>query len=323
MINNKLIRPDWWRGETSYMRDGFGEALVELGEQMEDLLVLTADLGSSLRLEAFKEKFSKRYFNVGVAEQNMLGLAAGLAAEGWKPVTTSFAVFSPGRSWDQIRVSVAYSEANVKIVGSHGGIATGEDGATHQALEDVALMQVLPNVVVLAPSDESQAKMATKAMLVHQGPVYLRLVRPKVIKLTKEVPFEIGKAYIYREGGDVSLFTYGIQVGESLNVAEELSQEGVEVEVVNVATLKPLDKEVIIKSAAKTKRVVVIEDHQVIGGLGSEVARLLISEGLSVQFKQIGMKDCFGESGNWRDLYRYYGLDKESLKEEIKLLFED
>ena len=323
MINKQLVRPDWMIGEAKQMRDGFGEALAELGEEIGDLVVLTADLGSSLRLNEFKEKFPERYFNVGVAEQNMIGVAAGLAAEGFRVVTTSFAVFSPGRSWDQIRVSVSYSQANVKIVGSHGGLATGEDGATHQALEDVAMMQVLPEMTVLAPSDWEQTKEATKAMLNYEGPVYLRLVRPKTAVLAKKTEFEIGKAYVYRWGEDVTVLAYGIQVEEALKAAERLSQKGVEVEVINVSTLKPLDKETILTSIKKTGRVVVAEDHQLIGGLGSEVARLLASEGLAVEFQQIGVRNKFGESGDWRKLYRKYGLDAKAIEERAKLLFEN
>ena len=318
MIKTKYIKPDWMTAEERYMRDGFGKAMVEMGQVMSNLVVLTADLGESLRLNEFKERFPKKFFNVGVAEQNMIGVAAGLAAENWVPVTTSFGVFSPGRSWDQIRVSVCYSKANVKLVGSHGGIATGEDGATHQALEDIAMMQVLPETVVLAPADYSQAKLATEAMLKYDGPVYLRLVRPKSVNFTKEVEFEVGKAYVYREGRDVSLLTYGLQVWEGLRAAEELSKGGIEVEVINVSTIKPLDKDTLLESIKKTGRVVVVEDHQLRGGLGSEVARLIVEEGLKVSWKQMGMRDKFGESGNWRELYHKYGLDWKGIVREIQ-----
>ena len=299
------------------MRDGFGKELVRVGEEREDLVVLTADLGSSLRLEEFGKRFPQKYFNVGVAEQNMIGVAAGLAAEGWVSVTTSFAVFSPGRSWSQIRVSVAYSQANVKIVGSHGGLATGEDGATHQALEDVAIMRVLPEMVVVAPCDEIQARLATRAMIDYQGPVYLRLVRPKSMVLTKEGEFEIGKAYVYRQGKMVTMLAYGLQVWEAMRAAEELERGGVEVEVINVATIKPLDEETILRSVRKTGRVLVAEDHQVVGGLGSAVAEMIVKEGLKVQFKQVGVRDGFGESGDWRELYRKYGLDSEGIKQAV------
>ncbi len=319
MINKQWIRLDWKVGELKYMRDGFGEALVEMGEERDDLVVLTADLGSSLRLEGFKNRFPERYFNVGVAEQNMVGVAAGLAAEGWLPVTTSFGVFSPGRSWDQIRVSVSYSKAKVKVVGSHGGVATGEDGATHQALEDVAIMQVLPEMVVVAPCDYNQAKLATRAMIEHENPVYLRLVRPKSLVLTKEVEFKIGKAYVYREGKDATILAYGLQVEEALIAAEELAMEKIEVEVINVSTIKPLDEKTVLESVGKTRRVVVAEDHQIIGGLGSEVARLLVKNQILAKFEQVGMNG-FGESGDWRKLYQKYGLGKEAIKEKIRLM---
>jgi len=234
MLNTEYVHIDWQSRNERYMRDGFGDALVV--NSKDNVVVLTADLGSSLRLDKFKNKFPDRLFNVGVSEQNMIGVAAGLSKEGFVSITTSFGVFSPGRTWDQIRVSVCYSDANVKIIGSHGGLATGEDGATHQALEDIAIMRVFPNVIVVAPCDYSQAMMATKAIIDYKGPVYMRLVRPKSFDFTKEVPFQIGKSYVYRYGKDVTVLSYGLQVFDVLMVAEELSDNGVDVEVIKSET---------------------------------------------------------------------------------------
>jgi len=294
--------------EKESMRDGFGQGLVEMARRNSQVMVVCADLKESTRVERFAEEFEERFIEVGVAEQNMVGVAAGPALSGKIPFAVSYGVFSPGRSWDQLRVSVCYNNANVKIIGSHAGITVGEDGATHQALEDVAISRVLPNLVVLAPADAEEARKAVGEMISYQGPVYMRLNRNRTgVVTTKLTPFEIGKAQVWREGNDISLFASGAMVVEALKAAREVASE-IDVEVVNVATIKPLDKDTLINSASKTGLVITVEEHQIIGGLGSAVAELLTEE-LPVKLKRLGMKDVFGESGSSDELLYKYGLN--------------
>lgn len=297
-------------------RDGFGEALVELGEKNPDVVVLSADLAESTRTHLFKEKFPGRFIECGVAEQNMMGIGAGLAFSGKIPFVTSFAVFSPGRNWEQVRISVCYSQANVKIASTHAGLLTGEDGATHQGLEDIALTRVLPNLLVLSPADFYEAKKATMAAAEYNGPVYLRLTRDKTAVFTKENDeFAIGKAEVLRKGRDLTLIGTGPVVDEALMAARKLKDKA-RIEVINLSTIKPLDKITILTSVEKTGKVITIEDHQVFGGMGSAVAELL-SEELPVPVIKIGVPDVFGESGEGRELWEKYGLTSEGIVRRV------
>lgn len=305
--------------ELKATREGFGEGIIEAAKHDDRVVVLCADLTESCRLEGFSKQFPDRFIECGVAEQNMIGMAAGLALSGQIPFTCSFAVFSPGRTWDQIRVSVCYSQANVKIMGHHTGLTVGEDGATHQALEDIAVMRVLPNMTVLVPADANEAKQATIAAAKHNGPVYIRFSREKSTVFTKATtPFKIGEAYVLKEGNDVSLIACGLMVAETLKAAEQLEVEGISCEVINCPSIKPLDHITIIKSCEKTKKVVTIEEHQIIGGLGSAVAELL-SEKLPTKHFRIGMPNAFGESGTAKELLSKYGLSAQSVTDKVKL----
>lgn len=316
MYNTKYLIPEWRTAPRQAIRSGVGAGLVMIGAEHEDVVVLTADLAESTRVREFAEHYPERFFDVGVAEQNLIGVSAGLANEGFVPYAVSYATFSPGRSWEQIRVSVSLSKANVKIVGAHAGIATGLNGPSHQATEDLAIMRVLPGMTVIVPADYNQAKMAVAAAYQHIGPVYIRATRPDTPNFTKEVPFEIGKAQIYKEGKDLTICACGIQVYDSLMVAEELSREGIECEVINVSSIKPIDSETILSSVAKTGKVITIEDHQIEGGMGSSVAEL-VSAKYPVLIKRIGIENKFGKSGEFEDVYKAYGLDRASIKKSV------
>ncbi len=287
-------------------RDGYGKALLELGKKNKNVVALCCDLTDSTRLEAFKKEFPKRFIEVGVAEQNMAGLAAGLAMIGKIPFMSSYAVFSPGRNWDQIRVSICYNNANVKIQGAHAGISVGPDGATHQALEDIAIMRVLPNMIVIVPADAIEAEKATLAAAAIIGPVYLRFARNKAPIITSsKSPFKIGKAEIYLQGSDVSIVACGSMVYEALIAAESLAKEGIKATVINSHTIKPLDKETIITSAKKTNAMVTAEEHQIHGGLGGAIAELL-GKYYPIPLEIVGIKDTFGESGEPIELLKKY-----------------
>lgn len=289
-------------------REGFGEAILAAGQANAQVLALCADLTESIHLAAFAKELPEQYIELGVAEQNLMGVAAGLALAGKIPCAASYATFNPGRNWDQLRVSVAYSQANVKIIGAHAGISVGPDGATHQALEDIAITRVLPGLVVLVPTDYEETKKAVQAMIAHQGPVYLRLGREKVPCLTTaETPFSIGKANLLREGTDVSLFACGVLVYEALLAAKELAKQGVEAEVISVQTIKPLDGETLLASVRKTGAAVAAEEAQVFGGLGGALAELFGSE-YPVPLQRVGVRDSFGESGTPDQLMDKYGL---------------
>ncbi|OGY42360.1 MAG: transketolase [Candidatus Buchananbacteria bacterium RBG_13_36_9] len=299
-------------------RDGFGEALLELGKNNKDVVVVSADLAESTRCLDFGKKYPQRFVEVGVAEQNMAGVAAGLALEGLIPFMCSFAVFSPGRNWEQIRISICYNKANVKLVSSHAGLNVGEDGATHQGLEDIALMRVLPNMVVIAPCDYLETKKAVMAVVKYKGQVYIRYGREKTPVITsKQSKFQIGKAEILRQGKDVTIVACGPMVYEALMAAEELAKQKISAEVINCHTIKPIDKATIIKSAKKTKKVITIEEHQVNGGLGSAVAEVL-SQNYPVPIKILGMPDKFGESGSSNLLLAKYNLNSEGIIYAIK-----
>jgi len=297
-------------------REGFGEAIFEAGNKKE-LVVLTADLRESTKVKKFAEKYPLRFIECGVAEQNMIGIAAGLALAGKTAITTSFGVFTPGRTLDQIRINVCYNKANVKIAATHCGINVGEDGATHQALEDIAVMRTMPNMIVISPCDYLEAKKATKAMLQIKGPCYLRLGRAKTSIITKPTDkFEIGKINVLLKGKDATIIATGYVVEKALKAAFMLKKEKINVTVINCHTIKPLDKD-ILKYAKQTKAIVTAEEHQIAGGLGSAVAELL-SQKYPVPIEFIGIKDRFGQSGKPEELYKYYEMDEKSIVKAVK-----
>jgi transketolase len=290
-------------------REGFGEGIHELGKSNENVVVLTADLGGSLKLKPFIKDFPERFFQCGIAEANMMGIAAGLTIGGKIPYTTTFANFSTGRVYDQIRQSIAYSNKNVKICASHAGLTLGEDGATHQILEDIGLMKMLPGMTVIVPCDFNQTKAATLAIADYKGPVYLRFGRPKWPNFTStDHPFEIGKAQVLSEGKDISIFACGHLVWKAIEAGKILEEKGVSVEVINIHTIKPLDTDAIIKSITKTKCAVTAEEHNIIGGLGDSIAQVA-AKNFPIPIEYVGTKDTFGESGKPLDLLKKYGLD--------------
>lgn len=290
-------------------RQGFGEGIHEVGKKNDRVVALTADLGGSLKLQAFIKDFPERFIQVGIAEANMMGIAAGLTIGGKIPYTTTFANFSTGRVYDQIRQSIAYSGKNVKICASHAGLTLGEDGATHQILEDIGMMKMLPGMTVIVPCDFNQTKAATMAIADHEGPVYLRFGRPKWPNFTPENPtFEIGKAQVLAEGNDITLFACGHLVWKAIEAGKILEERGISVEVINIHTIKPLDTEAIIASIRKTKCAVTAEEHNIIGGLGDSVAQVAAMN-FPIPIEYVGTKDTFGESGKPFDLLKKYGLD--------------
>ena len=301
--------PTYTATEQKDTRSGFGAGLLELGRQNTDVVGLCADLTGSLKMNAFADEFPERFFQVGVAEANMIGLAAGMTIGGKIPFTGTFANFSTGRVYDQIRQSVAYSEKNVKICASHAGLTLGEDGATHQILEDLGLMKMLPNMTVINPCDFNQTKAATLAIANHHGPVYLRFGRPKVPNFTPaDQKFEIGKALHLVEGTDVSIFATGHLVWKALKASEILAEKGIRAEVINIHTIKPLDTEAVIASVSKTKCVVTAEEHQRNGGLGDSIAQVL-GRHFPAPIEMVAVDDQFGESGTPDQLLAKYGLD--------------
>jgi transketolase len=305
--------------EMKTVRDGFGEGLVLAGKKNKNVVALTADVSESVRANLFAEEFPDRFVEMGIAEQNMMGVAAGMSLVGKIPFACSYAVFNPGRNWDQLRVSVCYTNANVKILGSHAGIDAGADGATHQALEDIAITRVLPNMTILVPADAVQAVKATLMAVSIEGPVYIRLSRSKSpVFFREESPFEVGKAQILRQGVDLTIVACGSLVYEALMVAEEMRGE-VDIEIINMHTIKPIDKDVVLSSVCKTKRVITIEDHQIIGGLGGAVAEIL-AEGMNERFKmkRMGMKNEFGQSGESSELLSFYGLNRSGIENAVK-----
>ena len=298
-------------------RQGFGEAVLALGKENPDVVVLTADLADSTKVSSFRKEYPERFFEVGVAEQNLMGIAAGLALSGKVPFISSYATFSPGRSWDQLRVSVAYSKANVKIAGAHTGVSVGPDGATHQALEDIAITRVLPGLVVIAPCDYLQTYKATIAMGKYKGPAYIRFTREKSpVFTTEQTDFEIGKAQVFRKGSDVVVIGCGPVLYNAMLAAEELEKSGLSVMVVNNHTIKPMDTETIVAAARHCGAVVTLEEHQVMGGMGSAVAEVLAKE-YPVPIEFVGMQNSFGESGQPEELIEKYGMGKKSVIEAI------
>ncbi|MDD4202120.1 MAG: transketolase family protein [Candidatus Omnitrophica bacterium] len=307
-------------------RDGFGKGLVELGRKNKNIVVLSADLTDSTRAGWFQKEFPERLFNLGVAEQDMIGTAAGFALSGKIPFACSFGVFASGRAWDQIRVSAAYMNLNVKIAGTHGGISVGPDGATHQAIEEIALMRILPNMKVIVPCDAIEAQKATIKAAETQGPVYLRLGRSgSPVITTEKEEFVIGKANVLKKGKDVAIFACGHMVYESLLAWEELQKQGISATVINLHTIKPLDSAAIIRAAKETGAIVSVEEHTLAGGVGSAIAEVMIQKH-PVIMKMVGVKDRFGESGDPEALYKFFGLTakdivkaaKQAVKEKIK-----
>ena len=300
-------------------RDSYGNALVELGKEHENLVVLDADLAAATKTGVFKKVFPERHIDCGIAECNMMGVAAGLATTGKVPFASSFAMFAAGRAFEQIRNSIGYPKLNVKIGAKHAGISVGEDGATHQCNEDIALMRTIPGMVVINPSDDVEARAAVKAAYEHEGPVYLRFGRlaVPVINDREDYKFELGKGVVLREGKDITLIATGLPVAETLEAAEKLAADGIDAKVINIHTIKPLDEELIVEAAKETGKVVTIEEHSVIGGLGSAVCDVL-SEKAPTKVLKIGINDTYGESGPAVELVKKYGLDAESIYKKIK-----
>ncbi len=300
-------------------RESYGNALVELGKEKENLIVLDADLAGATKTGIFKKAFPDRHIDCGIAEANMTGIAAGMSTCGKVPFISTFAMFAAGRAYEQVRNSIGYPHLNVKIGATHAGISVGEDGATHQCIEDLALMREIPGMVVLNPSDDTEARAAVKAAYEHEGPVYLRFGRlaVPVINDPQTYQFEIGKGVLLRKGKDVSIFATGLCVNSALEAAETLAAEGIDAEVINIHTIKPIDEDMILASAAKTGKVVTVEEHSIIGGLGSAVAEVLC-EKQPVRLKRIGVNDVFGESGPALELLKKYGLDGEGVAKTVK-----
>ena len=300
-------------------RESYGNALVEQGKEKEDLVVLDADLAAATKTGIFKKAFPERHIDCGIAEANMTGIAAGMSTCGYVPFISTFAMFAAGRSFEQVRNSIGYPHLNVKIGATHAGISVGEDGATHQCNEDLALMREIPGMVVINPSDDIEAKAAVRAAYEHAGPVYLRFGRlaVPVINDRPDYHFEIGKGVVLKEGTDVTIFATGLCVSSALEAAEKLKEDGIDAEIVNIHTIKPIDRELVIASAKKTGKVVTAEEHSVIGGLGSAVAEVL-SEEAPTKLLRIGVEDVFGESGPAKELVAKYGLDGTGIYEKVK-----
>ena len=300
-------------------RESFGMALCELAKEHDDIVVLDADLAAATKTGIFKKAYPDRHIDCGIAESNMMGVAAGLSLTGKIPFVSSFAMFAAGRAFEQVRNSIGYPHLNVKIGATHAGITVGEDGASHQCNEDIALMRSIPGMVVMCPADDIEAKAAVRAALEYEGPVYIRFGRAAVpvINDKPDYKFEIGKGSIVREGKDVTIVATGIMVDSAMGAAEKLAADGIDAEVINICTIKPIDRDIIIKSAQKTGKVVTCEEHSVIGGLGSAVCEVL-SEECPVKVKRIGMQDVFGESGSAGDLVKKYGFDAEGVYKSVK-----
>lgn len=300
-------------------REAYGDALQILAKENKDVVVLDADLSKSTKTAKFQEIAPERFINVGIAEQNLIGTAAGLSTAGKIPFASSFAMFATGRAYEVIRNSVAYPKLNVKIAATHAGLTVGEDGASHQALEDISLMRTVPNMIVINPADAVEAKAAVLKLAEYVGPAYIRLGRGGVPVIFDEdnYEFEIGKGKVLTQGSDVSIIATGVMVGVALEAREELLKDGIEARVINIHTIKPIDKDIIIEAAKETKAIVTCEEHSIIGGLGSAVSEVL-SENHPTIMKRIGVNDTFGESGNGEELLKKYGLSKENIVKQVK-----
>lgn len=321
---NYPLNPDMFSDDAKKepIRAGFGRGLKSAGGADESIVALCADLTDSTKMSDFKAAFPDRFIEMGVAEQNLVTVASGLARAGKIPFTSSYAAFSPGRNWEQIRTTIALNDQPVKIIGSHAGVSVGPDGATHQMLEDIALMRVLPNMIVIAPGDSIEADKATRAIATNGKPSYMRLAREKTpIFSTEASPFEVGRAYVLREGHDISLLGTGTMTYQLLVAARRLEEQGISAEVVHVPTIKPLDEETILASVKKTGRAFTAEEAQMAGGFGGAVAELL-GEKLPTPLYRVGMQDRFGESGDPDELIKYFGLDGESMARRAKLFID-
>ena len=301
-------------------RDSYGEALDELGKKNEKIVVLDADLATATKTIEFKKEFPNRFFDIGIAEQDMMGTAAGLALGGKIPFASTFAVFASGRAYDQIRNQICYSNLNVKIAATHAGITVGEDGASHQSLEDLALMRAIPNMTVFSPSDDLETKWAVEESVKIKGPVYIRLTRPKTEEIYKDMSrFCFGKVVTHGTGEDATIIATGVTAIESLKAQEILKNKGINVRVLDIHTIKPIDKKAIVKAAKETKHIVTVEDHSIIGGLGSTVCEVL-SEEYPVKVTRMGINDEFGQSGKWDELMKYYKIDSVSIANRVENL---
>jgi len=302
-------------------RNGFGDGLVEEGAVNKKVVVLCGDLTESTRVDKFAKQFPERFFEMGIAEQNMMGVASGLALEGFVPFTASYAVFNPGRAWDQLRISVCYNNVPVVVAGCHAGISVGPDGATHQALEDIASVRCLPNITVVVPCDYEETKKATRALAKLNGPAYFRFGRAGTpVFTTKDTPFKIGKAQTLRDGKDLTIIGAGAILYDALIVAQDLAKEGVDIRVINCHTIKPIDKVAIIKAAKETGAFVTVEEHQTQGGVGSAISEVL-AENFPIPVEMVGMPNSFGESGEPNELLAKYGMDKRGvLNAVVKVL---
>ncbi len=299
-------------------RKAYGETLVELGKEREDIVVMDADLSTSTKTAMFGKEFPEWFFNVGLQEQNMMGIAAGLARSGKTVFASSFAVFATGRAYDQVRQSIAYPKLNVKIVATHGGVTVGEDGASHQMIEDIGLMSGLPNMRVIAPVDSNEVRRVIRYVADEEGPYYVRLTRTALPNLTsKEDEFEFGKGMVLRDGADATIIALGIEVSYSILAAEILKKEGYDVRVINMSTIKPIDKDIIVKAAKETGAIMTVEDHNIYNGLGSRVAEVLV-ENYPIPMHRHGMKDVFGRSGKWNVLLEHYGMDDKGIAKEMR-----
>ncbi len=298
-------------------RNAYGEALVELAKQNDKVVVLDADLSHATMTVTFKKEFPERHFNAGIAEANMTNMAAGMSTMGLIPFCSTFAMFGAGRAYEQIRNTIAYPRLNVKIACTHAGISVGEDGGSHQCIEDLALMRVIPGMTVICPADANEARKAVFAAAELDGPVYLRFARLASPVFEQDYPFEIGKANVMREGTDAAVFATGLMVNEALEAAKLLEAEGKSVAVINVHTIKPIDAECVTKYAEKCGNVITVEEHSVIGGLGDAVADVLMGK-VNCKFKKIGVQDCFGQSGKAKDVLREYGLTADQIAQSIK-----
>jgi transketolase len=317
-LNTEIFSPDV---KQVPIRQGFGEGLVEAGKQNKQVVALVADLTESAKVDAFKKEFPDRFFEMGIGEQNMASVASGMAHMGKIPFIASYAMFSPGRNWEQIRTTIAYNDVPVKIAGSHAGVSVGPDGGTHQAVEDIAITRVIPNMEVICPCDAIQAHKATIAVAKTNKPAYIRLSREKTpIITTEDTPFEIGKAYTYWTAKDdkpkVGIIATGALLHKALKVADELSKEGIEVEVLNVVTIKPLDVDAVVALAKKAGKLVTLEEHQIIGGLGGAITEA-VSEHYPVTVIRLGVNDRFGQSGTPAELIEYYGMGERDIKDAV------
>lgn len=299
-------------------RESYGNALAELGKKYKNIVVLDADLAEATKTIEFKNKFPKRFFDIGIAEQDLMGTAAGLALEGKIPFASTFAIFAAGRAYEQIRNTIAYSNLNVKVAATHAGLTVGEDGASHQSIEDLALMRVIPGMTIFSPCDDLETRWVIEEAVKIDGPVYIRLTRPKVEDVYQDKKkFKFGKAIIHGNGKDATVIATGLMVQEALKAQKELSKDNIEIRVIDIHTIKPIDRDAIIKAAKETKKIITIEDHSIIGGLGSAVCEVL-SEEFPTKVCRMGVKDEFGQSGKWNELLEAYGLTYEKIIEEVK-----